>query len=338
MPLRLDVKRLLLARSDRVKCLDIHPTEPWLLVALYNGNVHIWNYDNQQLVKSFELKVCDLPVKQSIWLNLMIFFLITPDQQECFKILHFFRSGSLEVNTLTLRWRDMRKEFITYSEYDITLLKFAHLFDVTKAFLDGERLPLSVKDLGACEIYPQTLIHSSNGRFVVACGDGEYIVYTAMALRNKDFGQGLEFVWSSDPNMFAVRESATSIRIKKNFKEFKQIRTDVVMEGIDGGPLLATRSQNSLCFYDWESARLVRRIEIAAKHVFWSDNGEMVAICGEDSFYLLKYNADAFVNATCEEITEDGVEDSMEVIGWLNTLNIFIFIIIWINYVIITIL
>ncbi|VDO89359.1 unnamed protein product [Heligmosomoides polygyrus] len=55
MPLRLDVKRKLLARSDRVKCVDLHPTEPWLLAALYNGNVHIWNYDNQQLVKSFEV-------------------------------------------------------------------------------------------------------------------------------------------------------------------------------------------------------------------------------------------------------------------------------------------
>lgn len=55
MPLRLDVKRKLLARSDRVKCVDLHPTETWVLVALYNGNVHIWNFENQQLVKSFEV-------------------------------------------------------------------------------------------------------------------------------------------------------------------------------------------------------------------------------------------------------------------------------------------
>ncbi|ETN73300.1 hypothetical protein NECAME_04298 [Necator americanus] len=158
--------------------------------------------------------------------------------------------------------------------------------EASEAIQDGERLPLSVKDLGACEIYPQTLAHSSNGRFVVACGDGEYIVYTAMALRNKDFGQ-----------------------------DFKQIRVDVVMEGIDGGPLLAARSATSLCFYDWETAQMVRRIEIAAKHVYWSDNGEMVAICGDDSFYVLKYNPDAFVNASPEEITEDGVEDTFEVIG-----------------------
>lgn len=50
---------------------------------------------------------------------------------------------------------------------------------------DGERLSVPVKDAGAAEIFPQALMHNANGRFVVACGDGEYIIYTSMALRNK---------------------------------------------------------------------------------------------------------------------------------------------------------
>jgi hypothetical protein len=33
------------------------------------------------------------------------------------------------------------------------------------------------------------------GRFVAVVGDGEYIIYTALALRNQSFGQGLDFVW-----------------------------------------------------------------------------------------------------------------------------------------------
>ena len=37
MPLRLDIRRQLSARSDRVKSVDMHPTEPWVLAALYNG-------------------------------------------------------------------------------------------------------------------------------------------------------------------------------------------------------------------------------------------------------------------------------------------------------------
>ena len=29
---------------------------------------------------------------------------------------------------------------------------------------DGEKVPVNIKDLGSCELYPQTLSHSSNGR------------------------------------------------------------------------------------------------------------------------------------------------------------------------------
>uniref|UniRef100_A0A915DNM3 Coatomer WD associated region domain-containing protein n=1 Tax=Ditylenchus dipsaci TaxID=166011 RepID=A0A915DNM3_9BILA len=159
-------------------------------------------------------------------------------------------------------------------------------------FLDGERLTLSVKDMGACEVYPQTLQHSSNGRFVVACGDGEYIIYTATALRNKAFGSGLEFVWATDPSLYAVRESSTLIKIFKNFKESTSLRPDIVIDGIDGGHLLAVKSSSSLCFYDWEST-----------------------IAGEESFYILKYNADAVANANLAEASADGIEEAFEVIG-----------------------
>ena len=41
------LQRKLLSRSDRVKSMDIHPKEPWMLVALYNGNVHVWNHESQ---------------------------------------------------------------------------------------------------------------------------------------------------------------------------------------------------------------------------------------------------------------------------------------------------
>ena len=34
---------------------------------------------------------------------------------------------------------------------------------------DGERLPLAVKDMGSCDIYPQTIAHNPNGRLVSIC-------------------------------------------------------------------------------------------------------------------------------------------------------------------------
>ncbi|KAM3726373.1 putative coatomer subunit beta' [Dirofilaria immitis] len=178
---------------------------------------------------------------------------------------------------------------------------------------DGERISLSIKDVGSCEIYPQTLAHNSNGRYVVVCGDGEYIVYTAMALRNKTFGSGLEFVWSTDPSEYAVRESASSIKIFRNFKEVRTLLPDMIMEGIEGGPLIAARSVNALCFFDWETGSLIRRVEISAKHVYWSDSAEMVAIASDDSFYVLKYNKEVVENTVASDV--DGIEDAFDVIG-----------------------
>lgn len=34
-----------LKTSSRVKCIDPHPMEPWILCALYNGEITIWNYE-----------------------------------------------------------------------------------------------------------------------------------------------------------------------------------------------------------------------------------------------------------------------------------------------------
>jgi hypothetical protein len=53
------LQRKLSARSDRVKSVDLHPTEPWMMCSLYNGNVQIWNFETQNMVKSFE--VADVP-------------------------------------------------------------------------------------------------------------------------------------------------------------------------------------------------------------------------------------------------------------------------------------
>ena len=47
--------------SERVKSVDIHPTEPWTLGALYSGKVLIWDYESGSVAKSFELS--DLPVR-----------------------------------------------------------------------------------------------------------------------------------------------------------------------------------------------------------------------------------------------------------------------------------
>lgn len=130
---------------------------------------------------------------------------------------------------------------------------------------DNDPISLPTKDLGTCEVYPQTLLHSPNGRFVSVCGDGEFIIYTALAWRNKAFGSALDFVWGSKDNSndYAIRESATSVKIFKNFIE-KSGGLDVGFqaEGLTGGVLLGVKGQGGIGFYDWQSGGLVRRIEV----------------------------------------------------------------------------
>ena len=41
------IQRQLFARSERVKGIDFHPVEPWILTTLYSGHVYIWSYETQ---------------------------------------------------------------------------------------------------------------------------------------------------------------------------------------------------------------------------------------------------------------------------------------------------
>jgi len=49
--MKLDIKKKLSNRSDRVKCVDLHPTLPWVLIALYAGSVTIYDWNTQTQVR-----------------------------------------------------------------------------------------------------------------------------------------------------------------------------------------------------------------------------------------------------------------------------------------------
>ena len=187
---------------------------------------------------------------------------------------------------------------------------------------DGQPITLPSKDLGNCEIYPQTLTHSPNGRFVAVCGDGEYIIYTALAWRNKAFGQAQDFAWGSKDNSndYAIRESAMSVKIFRNFKE-KSGGLDVGFqaEGLSGGVLLGVRGQGGIGLFDWETGALVRRIEVEPKNVYWSESGELVTLACEETYYVLRYSREAYNAAlSAGEVEDDGVEAAFEVVTDIN--------------------
>lgn len=514
MPLKLDVKRKLLARSDRVKCVDLHPVEPWVLSSLYNGHVHVWNYETQTSVKSFE--VCDVPVRtakfvpRKNWIltgsddmqvrvfnyntleRVHIFeahsdyirsiavhstqpFILTSSDDMLIKLWNWdknwacaqifeghthyvmqvvfnpkdnntFASASLDrtikvwqlgsnqpnftldnyehdkgincvdychsadkpylisgaddklvkiwdyqtkscvqtleghasnvssvcfhpelpiiltgsedgtvkiwhLNTYRLEntlnyglervWtinclRGSNNVALGYDEGSVTIklgreepaismdnsgkivwarhseLQQANLKAITENddIKDGSALSLNIKDMGSCEIYPQTISHNSNGRFVVVCGDEEYIIYTALTLRNKSFGSAQEFVWALDSSEYAIRENSTTIKIFKNFKEKTQFKPEYGAEGIYGGFMLGVKTTAGLSFFEWDSLELIRRIEITPKNVYWSENGELCCISTDQTFFILKYNPN---ERSKDQLTEDGYEDAFEV-------------------------
>lgn len=171
------------------------------------------------------------------------------------------------------------------------------------------------KDLGSTDAYPQSLQHNRNGRFVAVCGDGEYIVYTALAWRNKSFGTADQFVWSSEASEFAIKAGMSRIQIFKNFQEKHTIKCSFSAERIFGGALIGVKSSDFIVFYDWSAGRIVRRIDVTVKDVFWSDSGDWVAIITADSFYILEFNRELVdgVFSSGEEVDEEGIEDAFEV-------------------------
>jgi len=188
--------------------------------------------------------------------------------------------------------------------------------------VDGERVAVSARDLGACEVYPQYVAHNCNGQFVVVCGDGEYIIYTSQALRNKAFGNALDFVWSSQgTGDYAIRESISRVRTFKNFKEHKQISLTVSSaEGIFGGSCLGVKGSDCIIFYDWEEAEFIRKIDVAPLQVLWSDSGDYLVLVCSDCYYVLRYHREIVASAIASGSInqEEGVDGSFELENTIN--------------------
>ncbi|KRY16903.1 Coatomer subunit beta' [Trichinella patagoniensis] len=518
-PLRLDVKRKLLARSDRVKCVDLHPTEPWMLCSLYNGNVHAWNYETQTLLKSFE--VCDLPVRSAKFVPRKSWVLTGSDDMQVrvfnyntLERVHQFEAHSDYLRSIAVHatqplvltssddmtiklwdWESnwqLKQTFEGHTHYvmqvlfnpkdnntfasasldrtvkiwqlgsshpnftleghekgvncidyyhggdrpylisgaDDRLVKIwdyqnktcvatleGHVQNVSSVcfhpdlpviitgsedntvriwhgstyrmettlnygldrvwticalkgqnvvaigydegsiivklgreepavsmdangkllwakhaeiqqanlkavcneaeYPDGARLSLSAKDMGAIEFYPRSIQHSPNGRFVVVRGESEYVIYTAMALRNKSYGAAVEFVWAKESNMYAIRDVSSSIlvEIHKNFTRYKTVYAEASIDCIFGGTLLGIRCGGQLIFYDWETIHVIRRIDIKAHQVYWSEK-ELLAITTASEFYILQFNEAEVISQLSESETPspDGVEEAFDVI------------------------
>ena len=90
MPLRLDIKKKLSCRSDRVKSVDFHPTEPWVLSGLYSGNLFLYDYNTQALIKQVEVGM--LPVRNAKFVARKQWIIAACDDMS----LHVYNYNTLE--------------------------------------------------------------------------------------------------------------------------------------------------------------------------------------------------------------------------------------------------
>ena len=287
--------------THNVTSVLFHPTLPIILSACEDNTVRVWHTSTYRLEKTLNYRM------ERVW--------TLSCHKESNKVAIGYDEGVALIKLGSEQppvSMDASGKVIWAKHNEIKGVSLKSLGETEE---DGERLLVSPKDLGTCEIYPQSLMHDAKGRFVVVCGDGEYIIYTALKWRNRAFGSGQEFVWAPGAGEYAVRENQSRVKLYKNFKERTTIRPNFSAEGIFGGPLLSIRSSSFICFYDWASGVCVRKIDVCPKDVFWSESGDMVTLACEDSFYILEYNASvvASVLNSGEEVDEEGIEGAFEV-------------------------
>ncbi|KAK2705291.1 hypothetical protein QYM36_017359 [Artemia franciscana] len=278
----------LYGHTENVTAVVFHPELPIIITGSEDGTVKIWNASTYSLENTLNyglgraFTICCLKGSNMVGIGF---------DDGCVMI----RLGK-EDPTFSMD-EGGKILWIKNSEIEIVNLKqFAN-----ENIKDGERLNLSSKgDAKSSEVFANTLAHNSDGRYVAVCGGGEYIIYTAMALRNKAYGSALEFVWGIEPEGFAIRESTTTVKVfQKLTKEKKSLK--VGADGIYGGTLLGVRFKYQLTFYCWDSLDLVIRTDIQPTGVFWSGNREMVAITTKENFYILHCDVSALAEASEED-------------------------------------
>lgn len=294
-----------------------HPTLPIIISGSEDGTLKIWNANTYRLEKTLNIGL------ERSWC------IATHPSGKCNYIASGFDDGftvlSLGDDQPKLSLDPVGKLVYTGGKGFVTDV-FSAIIRGNEEVEEGGALPLQSKELGYIDVFPQSLKHSPNGRFVAVVGDDQFIIYTALSWRNKGFGKCHDFVWGPDSNSFAIIEESGSVAYFKNNNKVTSwsIPLEYGIEKLFPGSLLGVKADGFTYFFDWESGSLVKRIDVDAKDVVWSENGELVMIINKDrdadsteeaSAYALLFNKDAYDEALASgNIEEDGVEDSFDVL------------------------
>ncbi|KAJ3293111.1 hypothetical protein HDU79_000694 [Rhizoclosmatium sp. JEL0117] len=104
-----------LNKSGRVKALDFHPEEPWIIIAFYAGTVSIWNYESQTLVKSYN--VSNTPARTVKFITKKSWFIVGCDD----KHIHVYNYQTDELVTKFLAHQDYIRCIVVHPTLPIVL-------------------------------------------------------------------------------------------------------------------------------------------------------------------------------------------------------------------------
>lgn len=287
--------------SNNVSVCCFHPKLPVIITGGEDGQVIIWNSSTYK-------------VEQSIYNNMERIWAIAYSRDDTKVALGYdegtvvFKLGKED----PIVSMDDKGKIIMAIHNEIQQITIKSSVDSTTS---GE-LKTTVKDLGALELYPVSIQHDPSSRYIAVCGDGDFVIKNAASWTSKIYGEGEMLVWGPASGQYAVKQGGNKIKIFKDFKEYKTLKTSVSSpEEFYGGVLLGVKGKGFLYFYDWDTLDLLRSIEVSPKMVYWNDDQSLIISC-EDSFFVLTYNKKLitdFYNSNKGASIEDGVEDCLTV-------------------------
>jgi len=296
--------------TANISAVVFHPQLPIILSGSEDGSIKIWHANTYRLETTLHYAM------ERVWAMCAL--------PNSLKVAIGFDEGTImlslgeesPIHTVSM---DSSGKVVWAKNHEIQLTKIRRGRD-QEPEADGEALQLTQDDLGSTEFYPSFLKHNKNGQLIAVCGDGEYTIYTSLRLKHKCFGEALDFAWSTTQDgssCYAAMTASSKIKIFKQFKELKTIRTAYAIKRIFGGYLLGVASEGDIYFYHWDDATCIRRIdlnEVTPTNVFWSPEGTRVAIACPDNYYVLKYReevVDKYI-ANAIDIEEQGIETAFE--------------------------
>jgi len=68
-----------------------------------------------------------------------------------------------------------------------------------------------------------------------------------------------------------VRDAFKIKVFQANGTSLMSIKPDYKLLGLFGGHLLCVKSKDFIVFYDWKTAKVIRRIDVSPSKVIWDD-------------------------------------------------------------------